>query len=187
MSLIPEFALGIANAWWFLIVYMIIMAGQLQFYPNKKEIMKRLTTHPETENQRWVGRFNRILYFGSMIYAVFLPLKIGTIWFWAGLALFVIAMTLYAIATHNYATTPFDQPVTKGVYSISRNPLHFFSLIAWFGVAVATLSWVMMVSVALQMVGTHIMTLQEERFCLEKYGDSYREYMEKVPQYFLFF
>jgi protein-S-isoprenylcysteine O-methyltransferase Ste14 len=33
----------------------------------------------------------------------------------------------------------------------------------------------------------HNTTLVQERFCLEEYGQAYRDYVERVPRYFLFF
>ena len=33
----------------------------------------------------------------------------------------------------------------------------------------------------------HFTILAEEEACLRLYGESYKEYMEKVPRYFIFF
>ena len=33
----------------------------------------------------------------------------------------------------------------------------------------------------------HYQILQEEAYCLERYGDAYRQYMEKVPRYAIAF
>jgi protein-S-isoprenylcysteine O-methyltransferase Ste14 len=54
-------------------------------------------------------------------------------------------------------------------------------------VGVATASWVILLVTVVVQILMHRTTLAEERFCLKKYGDSYREYMNRVPRYFLFF
>jgi protein-S-isoprenylcysteine O-methyltransferase Ste14 len=75
----------------------------------------------------------------------------------------------------------------KGLYRISRNPIHVFSFIAWLGIGIATKSWIILLAVIIVQILMHKTTLEEERFCLEKYGDSYRRYMKEVPRYLLFF
>jgi protein-S-isoprenylcysteine O-methyltransferase Ste14 len=73
--------------------------------------------------------------------------------------------------------------VVKGVYKISRNPQYFFNIIAFLGVAVAGMSWLMMLFMILYIIPQHLIIIQEEQFCLKKYGNSYREYMNRTPRY----
>lgn len=183
----PVFQIGSVNAFWFLVAYLLILIVQPNLYPESREIIKRLTFHPgKTLIGKVIGKITFLLYLGGMIYTIFLPLTISTIWFWIGLVIFIISMTVYMIAIHNYATTPFGVPVTKGIYNISRNPIHFFSYIAWIGIGIAATSWILILATLLQIIGMHPGTLAEECFCLEKYDDSYKKYMSRVPRYFLF-
>jgi len=188
MSLIPEFTLGIANGWWFLLPYLVIMIGQPMLYPNRKEVIGRLMCHPrKTRKEKIVGSITVDLYYAMLIYSIFLPLKLHSLWFWSGLAVFVAAMIVYMIAVHNFAVTPLNQPIVHGIYRISRHPIHFFSFVAWIGIGLATASWVLLLVNVISMLGIHVGTLTEEKFCLEKYGDSYRKYMKTTSRYFLFF
>ena len=61
-------------------------------------------------------------------YSVFLPLKLGTAWFYAGLCTYVPSMVIGVMAVLTFAATSVDQPVTAGVYRISRNPMYVGSL-----------------------------------------------------------
>lgn len=188
MSLIPELTFGIVTAWWFLVVYMLIMTVQPMLYANRRHILKRLMYHPRTtRKEKYVAGITIALYYAMLIYSIFLPLKPNTPWFWSGLAVFMAAMILYVIAVHNFAVTPLDKPVVHGIYRISRNPIHFFSFVAWIGIGLAAASWLLILIGFISMFGIHVGTLAEEKFCLEKYGDSYRSYMNTVPRYFLFF
>jgi protein-S-isoprenylcysteine O-methyltransferase Ste14 len=89
----------------------------------------------------------------------------------------------YLVAKQNYATTPENEAVNKGMYRISRHPLYLFYGIMPLGIVVATLSIPLFIVWALCMVFTHFMILREERFCLKTYPD----YMQKVPRKCLIF
>lgn len=185
--MIPEFQFGVWNGWWFTAAYLAIHA--LLFFVIPRGAGKRLLTKPKLEGRpdRLLFGVQQVLYFGIMIYAVFVPLKLGTAWFWAGLMVFVLGMTGYLVAMANFVSTPSDQPVVKGLYRISRNPIHVMSDIAWFGAGIALGSWVILLANLVLCALMHRTTRAEERYCLERYGLSYRDYMERVPRYFLFF
>jgi protein-S-isoprenylcysteine O-methyltransferase Ste14 len=82
-----------------------------------------------------------------------------------------------------WAATPVDKPVTTGIYRYSRHPIYltlFFQLI---GVGIATASWLFILLTVVFMILFHNSVAPEERGCLEKYGDAYREYMERTPRW----
>ena len=186
MNLIPEFQIGLSNAWWLSSVYIVINFLLIVAIP--KDAAKRLMKHPTTtRSEKIILKVQLILFFGNILYTIFVTLKTGTAWFWSGLLVFTVGMIAYIISMINYAATPQDQPVVKGMYRISRNPIHVSSFIAWLGVGIATASWVILLVSIFEQILMHNTTLAEERFCLENYGDSYRKYMEEVPRYFLFF
>jgi protein-S-isoprenylcysteine O-methyltransferase Ste14 len=186
LNIVPEFQIGLWNGWWFSLVYLAVSVGLLALYP--KHVAKRLFTWPEMSKTEWViARIESVLYYGIIVYAVFVPLKLGTAWLYTGLVVFGLGMIGNLTATANFASTPPDQPAVEGLYRISRNPCHVTSFVAWLGVGIATASWVIIVADVVMNLLMHVTTLAEERFCLEKYGQLYREYMQKVPRYFLFF
>lgn len=55
--------------------------------------------------------------------------------------------------------------------------------ITWIGIGVVTASWVILMLVFVSMIVQHFMILGEERICFEKYGNTYREYMNRTPRY----
>ncbi len=182
MSLIPEFQIGLWNGWWFTVSYLIIHFSPIILYP--KDVTKRFIAQPKSsKTEKSILLITTTLYFGIMIYAIFVPLKLNIAWFQIGLAIYIVGMVFYVIAVDNYAKTPLNQPAVKGLYRISRNPIHVMSFIAWLGAGIALASWLILAANVLMMLLMHITTLAEERFCLEKYGDAYREYMKKVPRY----
>jgi protein-S-isoprenylcysteine O-methyltransferase Ste14 len=83
----------------------------------------------------------------------------------------------------NFAATPVDKPVTRGVYRISRHPVYLSGFLLYAGIGIAGASWVMLLLAVAWIVLWCIVVPAEERFLLEKYGDAYREYMNKTPRW----
>jgi protein-S-isoprenylcysteine O-methyltransferase Ste14 len=120
---------------------------------------------------------------GIMAYAVFLPLELDTIWFWIGVSLFGISVILTAISMVNFATTPLDQPVTKGIYQISRHPIQVLAIIMLIGIGLLTASWIIIVASLLLALLSYPTFLIQEHSCVEVYGDAYRQYIDKTPRW----
>jgi protein-S-isoprenylcysteine O-methyltransferase Ste14 len=183
MSLVPAFKIGVWNAWIFMIWPWVAM---LVVRLVGVDVYRRASGQPEMKTSRPY----RIASYVSMVieamavaYSIFLPLKLGTIWFYAGLAIFLTGLVVLTVATVNFATTPMDVPITRGIYHYSRHPLYLTSLLLYFSVGIASVSWVFLLVFVVQSVLTRIAAIEEERFCLEKYGEAYREYIDKTPRW----
>jgi protein-S-isoprenylcysteine O-methyltransferase Ste14 len=75
----------------------------------------------------------------------------------------------------------------KGVYKISRHPQIVALFVIFTGICLAIGSWIALFALILSRVLQHFSILAEEEDCLRRYGESYRNYMEQIPRYFLFF
>jgi len=51
------------------------------------------------------------------------------------------------------------------------------------GVGIASASWIFLLFVIVTMILLSILVIPEEHFCLEKYGDTYREYMDRTARW----
>ena len=120
---------------------------------------------------------------GSYLYSIFLPLKLGTIWFYIGFVIYLVGLIIQIIAWQNLATASVDKPVTKGVYRISRNPMYIGDFLTFFSIAIVSLSWIFLLVVIISVINNYIAVISEERECLVKYGDEYREYMNRIPRW----
>lgn len=87
------------------------------------------------------------------------------------------------IAVVNFATTPADKPVTKGAFCISRNPMYVGWFLIYIGIGIACASWIFLLIAMVFIILQHILVITEERMCLEKFGNEYREYMTKTPKW----
>jgi hypothetical protein len=100
MSLIPAFEIGIWNAWIFMIASLLlhIVPPTLatQFNTNLK---KKFSESPKdvyfNKNERRINVISIAFLLLLFVYTVFLPLQLGTSWFYTGLAIFLLAEIVY--------------------------------------------------------------------------------------------
>ncbi len=185
MTLIPAFEIGAWNAWILMVLFFITLSAP-SFFMNQeaKERTKKAESNP-------FGKAEKTLFLAThavimpltLIYSVFLPLKTGTAWLYAGLPVFVLCLVMTLITTLNFAATPVDEPVTRGIYRISRNPIYLSGSLLYIGIGIACTSWIFLLCGVLWIVLLGRVVPTEERYCLEKYGDTYRKYMDKTPRW----
>jgi len=184
MSLIPEFELGLWNAWIFVLLGLLI--GFVSWALISKKAMKKfriVPNVPKTRAQKTSDKTYLPLSLASMVYSVFLPIKLGTLWFYVGLAIWVLSLVIGLISFVSFGTTPLDRLVTKGTYRVSRNPVCLSGFLADVGIGIACASWVFLLYAVVDITLMHISIGAEERFLLEKYGTTYREYMNRTPRW----
>ena len=126
---------------------------------------------------------NQLIYFLVVIYSIFVPLKLGTVWFYIGLPVFLLGLIPLIMLTVNFVTTPLDQPVTKGIYRYSRHPSYLAMFPVFLGTGIASASWIIILLSIITKILTSLFAAAEERHCLEKYGNAYREYLNRTPRW----
>lgn len=181
MSLIPDFEIGLGNAWIFTLY--LVLAPYLVRLINKNAWKKCGHDIPLNKTEKKISRVIPILFYFSIIYSIFLPLKLSTIWFYSGFSIYLLGVIFYSTAGINFATAPLDKPVTKGVYRISRNPIYLGMFFMLIGTGIACASWVFVLLATISIILLHFFVASEERFCLKKYGREYEEYMNRTPRW----
>ncbi|UCG82695.1 MAG: isoprenylcysteine carboxylmethyltransferase family protein [Dehalococcoidia bacterium] len=185
MSAVPAFDVGVWNAW-ILMLYlplhplMFIVIDRLVGVGN---IVKKLGNVPYDKTGEKVLTSSMILFLLAFIYSIFLPLKLGSIWLYAGIAIYALGLVMFIIAMVNIVTTPHDQPFTKGLYRYSRHPMTFWGNLMHLGISIATASWIFILFSIVYAILWHILVITEERGCLEKYGDAYQKYLQSTPRW----
>jgi len=186
MELIPALEIGWLNGWIPICLLYLILGILRWAFPNG--VVERLWDKSGRSKRRkvfiYMGSLLSFVYFGLII---FTPLKIGANVFIPGIILFALGLAGFVIALFNFKNAPLDQPVTRGLYRISRHPQQLMFFTAFFGICIAIGSWLALFIQIISSLFLHFRILAEEKACLERYGDSYRSYMKRVPRYFLFF
>jgi len=186
MDLLPQFSISLSNAFWFSLLFWVSNLLILKIYP--PHYKKRVLQMPKLNGalQTMVSTFNFVLFQGLLLVVLFMPLRFTTIYFYFGLGLYMLAFVAYIIALVNYATSNPNKPVCKGIYRLSRNPQQICTIIMWIGVGLMT-SCLLIVAICLfQFITVYPTFKAQEKFCLDKYGDDYKVYMNQTPRYFLF-
>ncbi len=105
-------------------------------------------------------------------------------------ALFAVGMVIYFSGTLLLLGSIFDfaRPLAngfnqRGLYQWSRNPMYTAYFLYFLGCALLTSSLVLLVLVFIFQIAAHWIILSEERWCSEKFGDEYIEYMKRVRRY----
>jgi len=184
MSLIPAFEIGVWNAWIFmlylalhpLLIRLIAGKGGLKRMGNPADM-------PLTKTEKKISTFSTVIFILLLIYSVFLPLKLGTMWFYIGLPICLLGLIMFTIAIVNIANIPLDKPFTKGLYRYSRHPMYVTWFLTLIGVGIASASWIFLLFSIVSTTLSFVHAIPEEGFCLEKYGDAYREYMNRTPRW----
>ena len=182
LSLIPEFELGLWNAWIFVLSYLLmyIVLGVFDRLRGQKGSSRPITP-PLNEKEKKLDVISGLIFLASVIYSFFLPLKLGTAWLSIGLFVYLFGMIFTIVAGTNFMNTSLDRPATKGLYRISRNPIYLGTFLIFTGTGIACASWLFLLLTMVWIVLYDILITAEERWCLEKYGDAYREYMNRTP------
>ncbi len=180
MSFIPAFEIGIWNAWIFIIPFIVYWFVGIKFL-----FSKRMPKSPSLKRKKIeiISNILVIAMFGSFIYSIFVPFKLGTIWFIIGLLVYIMGIVLIIVSMIDFATTPLDKPVTKGVYRFSRNPMFIGWFLLYFGIVIACISWVYLVLTVFFILTMHYLSPFEEAITLGYYGKAYKEYMKKTPRW----
>jgi len=183
LSLIPAFEIGVWNAWIFMSSFIlqmlvILLLGKMVWarssLPSDFKRSKREKITPIIGNSIWVL---------ATLYSIFLPLRLGTPWFYTGLPVFLVGLIILVIATVNFATAPAEKPATRGAYSFSRHPLYLCMFIIYIGTGIASASWLFILLGIVNIFWIRTEAVAEERYCLARYNKDYRDYMNKTPRW----
>lgn len=186
MELIPRLEIGWLNGWILLALEFLIQGLLLLVF--SKDVVSRLFDRSGwNKKQRSFTIIGKVFSLACLILILLTPLNINSGVFIVGLFLYTIGITGLVVAMLNFKDTPPDQPVTQGIYKISRHPQIVALFIIFLGICVAIGSWLALFALILSKLLQHFGILAEEEICLGQYGESYLNYMKQIPRYFLFF
>jgi protein-S-isoprenylcysteine O-methyltransferase Ste14 len=180
MPAIPVFEIGIWNAWIFMLINFLPMP-----------IIMRVHKGLVGDSVRSYGGVHKAVYYAewilwilAFVYSVFLPLRLGMIWSYVGLPIALVGLVAFIMVIVSFVTTPIsEKPITTGPYRYSRHPMYVSQLVMFIGVGIAAASWLFLLLTIVYTSLGFIYAGSEEHMCLEKYGDAYREYMERTPRW----
>jgi protein-S-isoprenylcysteine O-methyltransferase Ste14 len=181
MSLIPAFELGLWNAWILFIPVLFIYLFAVKVI-SARESEKTGDFHLNRK-ETLVSHLPLLVMFIAFFYAIFLPLQLGSIWLLTGVPVCLFGVIFTITAVLNFATSPKDRVITKGVYGFSRNPMFLGMTLMQTGIGIACLSWLYLALVLTLIIILNVIMSFEERYCLYRYGDDYLKYTDITPRW----
>ncbi len=173
----------IINGLLLIIPFLLIRFGLLSAL-NKAAVKRAALFAPMYGNEMiayWIYQISNIAIF---VYLCFLKVTIDTSWlFYVGAGIYLSGLLLCAVSIKDFAMPPNKEMNDNGIYRFSRNPMYVAYFLIFAGTALLTKSWILFGIVVIFQVSAHWVIIAEERWCMEQFGESYRQYMKKVRRY----
>lgn len=166
-----------------LIPFFLIRFGLLSLL--NKEAIKRAAYFPPLVGKEvaayWIYQFSNIAIF---IYLLFLKVKLLSLWlFCTGLVIYVLGLVMCVFSVINFAMPSKNGINLNGLYRFSRNPMYLSYFIFFIGCVLLTQSWILFGFILLFQITAHWIILSEEKWCVNRFGEEYKQYMKKVRRY----
>ena len=186
MELFPTLQFGWLNGW--LAILLLGLTEGILFLVFPKEVVKRLWDRSGwSQKQRVFTIAGKLCALVCLALLALAPLKIGSPVFVVGAILVTLGLLGLVKALLDFRNTPLEEPVTRGIYRLSRHPQIMTSSVVLLGACIATRSWIAVAFWAAARLLEHFGILAEEDVCLKQYGEPYRAYLKRVPRYFWVF
>ncbi|MCD2491725.1 isoprenylcysteine carboxylmethyltransferase family protein [Lacrimispora sp. NSJ-141] len=129
----------------------------------------------------WIYQTSNVAIF---VYLCFLTVNMDFFsLFAAGAAVYILGLLFCVISMINYASPSVSGLNSSGLYRFSRNPMYVSYFLFFSGCVLLTKSLLLGGIVLVFIISTHWIILSEERWCSEKFGESYEQYRKKVRRY----
>jgi protein-S-isoprenylcysteine O-methyltransferase Ste14 len=181
MSFIPAFELGLWNAWIFVLPILVIMFSDMKVTSVRES--GKAGDFKLTKNENRLTYVVFLPMIGSFIYAIFLPLQLGTLWLYSGLLVYLFGIAFTIVTIQNFATSAKDKVITKGLYHYTRNPMYIGLVLIQTGLGIACASWLYLLLTVALMILLNANLSAEERYCLYRFGDDYQKYKNRTPRW----
>lgn len=171
------------NASVLLLPFLLIRFG-LFAYISRDAMGRAANFSPMAGKEAIAYYFYQAATLGIFLCPFFLRIIARGLIFFAGIALCGLgaALLLWTILCFSHP----DQAGlnAKGIYRLSRKPMYVAYFLYFLGMALQTRSPLFLCLVLAFQVAAHWIILAEERECLERFGDAYRQYMKRTRRYF---
>ena len=100
----------------------------------------------------------------------------------AGYTIFGIGAVLYILSVLTLRKKGVGNVVESGIYGIVRHPMYLGAMIMFFSHVFLGQNWIVAIGTIVALVCCYRIILSDEQQNLEKFGDSYKRYMQTIPR-----
>jgi len=164
-------------------IWTIVLPILLGLIIKEKTVSKILRTSVPMKYEKSLNIISMGAVIFGFIYSIFLPLIINSIWFYIGLLIFLFGFIFNLSILITLRSANPDKPFTKGPYKYSRHPGYSSLFMIMISIAIMSLSWIFLILTII--CGIHLIVVAplEEKYCLNKYGKVYQDYINKTPRW----
>jgi protein-S-isoprenylcysteine O-methyltransferase Ste14 len=99
-----------------------------------------------------------------------------------GYSIFGIGAFLYILSVFTLRGKGISNIVDSGIYGVVRHPLYLGAMTMFFSHIFLGQNWIVAIGTVVALVCCYLIILSDEEKSLEKFGEDYKRYMEKVPR-----
>lgn len=167
----------------FLIIPFILIRYVLLSIFNKEGLKRAALFAPLIGKEKTAYYFYQISSVLIFIYLFFLKITADSYLFYIGLSIYGLGILLCFVSILNFAKPANNGINIKGLYRVSRNPMYVAYFIYFLGCVLLTQSLLLLAILMVFQISAHWIILSEERWCINKFGEEYQNYMYKVRRY----
>lgn len=167
-----------------LIIPFLLIRFILLYFLNNEAVIRAAYFAPLQKNEYIVYYVYQISNTLIFLQIIFSRIKTEFLWlFYMGVTLYILGLFLLTISIVHFARLSKDGLNTEGIYKLSRNPMYVAYFVYFIGCVLLTQSLSLFVFVIIFQLSAHWIILSEERWCIQQFGDRYRQYMNEVRRY----
>lgn len=170
------------NSFLLMVPLFLIRFGLLRLL-NKDAIRRAALFAPLIGNEKLAVVIYQLSNIFILLYPLVLKIQTETQLFIVGLVVYFIGICILTLSTIGFAKPNQNGINSNGIYRLSRNPMYLGYFFYFLGCVILTCSLVLCMALFIFQISTHWIILSEERWCINKFGDEYIRYMEKVRRY----
>ncbi|HEX3018072.1 MAG TPA: isoprenylcysteine carboxylmethyltransferase family protein [Caproicibacter sp.] len=170
------------NGFLLLIPFILIRFGLLSIL-NKEGLKRAAFFAPLIGREKVAYCFYQISNILFFVYLFFLKITTDPYWFYTGLSIYGVGILLCIASVSNFSKPAENGINLNGLYRISRNPMYMAYFIYFLGCVLLTESLPLLAILVVFQISAHWIILSEERWCIKKFGEEYKKYMNKVRRY----
>ncbi|WP_028043478.1 methyltransferase family protein [Candidatus Stoquefichus massiliensis] len=167
-----------------LLILFFLIRFTLLSYLNKDAVKRAAYFAPLIHNEKIAYYIYQISNMMIFIFLCFFNVKIDMSWqFYLGLFLYSLGLFLLTLSVIDFASASDGKINTNGIYRFSRHPMYLSYFVYFMGCVFLTQSIFLLVIVLIFQISAHWIILSEERWCLQQFGEQYKDYMSEVRRY----
>jgi len=149
-----------------------------------RDVLRRAAFFPPTRGMERIAYWvYQLSFLAILVLLIFTKATLGTPLAYGGLGLYLAGFLLYLLSILHFGKPDSAGLNTGGLYRVSRNPMYVAFFLYFLGIALLAGSWSVLAVLVIFQVSVHLLILSEERWCIERFGDAYKEYMRRVRRY----